>query len=143
MVGSTTQDVDLPAGGGMVKVKPKIGNVFGGYALILELGDRGRAFGATCVRVPAPEPGRERLPTYAMDLGWPLEMSPKVFNVFKRLGVKGARAEGGYNTIADAHVDWAMENDLTLMLTVGCGGTPPSSSSPPDGGGRGCGPTAR
>ena len=119
-----TLDVDLPAGGGMVKVKPKIGSVFGGYALILELGDRGRAFGATCVRVPAPEPGRERLPTYAMDLGWPFEMSPKVFNVFKRLGVKGARVEGGYNTIADAHVDWAMENDLTLMLTVGCGGTP-------------------
>ncbi len=122
--GSTTQDVDLPAGGGMVKVEPKIGNVFGGYALVLELGDRGRAFGATCVRAVAPEPGRERLPTYAMDLGWPFEMSPKVFNVFKRLGVKGARVEGGYNTIADAHVDWAMENDLTLMLTVGCGGTP-------------------
>ena len=60
-----------------------------------------------------------------MDLGWPHELSPQVFNVFKRLGVKGARVEGGYNTIADAHVDWAMENDLTLMLTVGCGNTPP------------------
>ncbi len=130
---SITQAVDLPAGGGMVQVKPKIGGVFGGYALILELGKRGRAFGATCVRVPAPEPGRERLPTYAMDLGWPHEMSRKVFNVFKRLGVKGARTEGGYNTIADAHVDWAMENDLTLMLTVGCGGTPQSQQP----GGRG------
>ena len=122
--GSTTVEVDLPAEGGSVTVSPAIGDLFGGYAVILELGDRGRAFGCTCVRVPAPEPGRERLPTYAMDLGWPHEMSPQVFNVFKRLGVKGARAEGGYHTIADAHIDWAMANDLTLMLTVGCGNTP-------------------
>ena len=122
--GSSAQEVDLPAEGGSLEVSPKIGEAFGGYAIILDLGERGRAFGCTCVRVPTAEPGRERLPTYAMDLGWPHEMSPQVFNVFKRLGVKGARAEGGYNTIADAHIDWAMENDLTLMLTVGCGNTP-------------------
>ena len=122
---STCQvDVTLPAEGGMVELTPTIGETFGGYAVILDLGDRGRAFGCACVRVPRAEPGRERLPTYAMDLGWPHEMSPQVFNAFKRLGVKGARTEGGYNTIADAHVDWAMENDLTLMLTVGCGNTP-------------------
>ena len=121
---SSTVEVDLPAGGGSFEVKPKIGNLFGGYALVLELGDRGRAFGCSCVRVPASEPGREWQPTYALDLGWPHEMSPAVFNVFKRLGVKGARTEGGYNTLRDAHVDWAMENDVTLMLTVGCGGTP-------------------
>ncbi len=122
--GSSAQEVDLPAEGGSLEVSPKIGEAFGGYAIILDLGERGRAFGCTCVRVPTAEPGCERLPTYAMDLGWPHEMSPQVFNVFKRLGVKGARAEGGYNTIADAHIDWAMENDLTLMLTVGCGNTP-------------------
>ncbi len=121
---SSTMAVDMPAEGGFVTVKPKIGDTFGGYALIFDLGERGRAFAATCVRVPAPEPGRVWLPTYAMDLGWPHEMSPVVFNVFKRLGVKGARTEGGYNTIRDAHVDWAMTNDLTLLLTVGCGGTP-------------------
>jgi len=120
----TTVNVDLPAEGSVVTVQPKIGDAFGGYALIFDLGERGRAFAGTCVRVPAPEPGRVWLPTYAMDLGWPHEMSPVVFNVFKRLGVKGARTEGGYNTIRDAHVDWAMANDLTLMLTVGCGGTP-------------------
>ena len=128
MSGSRRLEVDLPAEGGSFTVSPKIGEAFGGYAVILELGERGRAFGCTCVRVPPPEPGRERLPTYAMDLGWPHEMSRQVFNVFKRLGVKGARAEGGYNTIADAHIDWAMENDLTLMLTVGCGNTRASSS---------------
>ncbi len=121
---SSSVEVELPAEGGSFTLSPKIGDVFGGYAVILDLGDRGRAFGCTCVRVPAPEPGRERLPTYAMDLGWPFEMSAQVFNVFKRLGVKGARVEGGYNTIADAHIDWAMQNDLTLMLTVGCGNTP-------------------
>ena len=123
-IGSSTVEVDLPPSGGFVTVQPEIGDTFGGYAIIFDLGERGRAFACTCVRVPAPEPGREWLPTYAMDLGWPHEMSPAVFNVFKRLGVKGARTEGGYNTIADAHVDWAMENDLTLMLTVGCGNTP-------------------
>ncbi len=82
---SSTVDVDLPAEGGFVTVTPRIGDAFGGYALILDLGERGRAFGATCVRVAAPEPGRVWLPTYAMDLGWPHEMSPVVFNVFKRL----------------------------------------------------------
>lgn len=121
---SSTLDVDLPTTGGMVVVKPKIGEVFGGYALVFDLGERGRAFAATCVRVPRPEPGRVWQPTYAMDLGWPQDMSPAVFNVFKRLGVKGARTEGGYGTIADAHVDWAMSNNITLMLTVGCGNTP-------------------
>ena len=121
---SSTVEVALPAEGALVTVKPRIGDLFGGYALILELGERGRAFAATCVRVPTPEPGRVWLPTYVMDLGWPHELSPVVFNVFKRLGVKGARTEGGYNTIRDAHVDWAMANDLTLLLTVGAGGTP-------------------
>ncbi len=123
-VSSAGVDLDLPAEGGIFQVTPRIGEEFGGYAVILDMGERGRTFGCTCVRVPKAEPGRERLPTYAMDLGWPHEMSPQVFNVFKRLGIKGARVEGGYNTIADAHVDWAMENDLTLMLTVGCGNTP-------------------
>lgn len=120
---SVTLDADLPAEGVFVTVKPRIGDAFGGYALVFDLGERGRAFAATCVRVAAPEPWRIWLPTYAMDLGSPHEMTPVVFNVFKRLGVKGARTEGGYSSIRDAHVDWAMANDLTLMLTVGCGGT--------------------
>ena len=120
----TTLEVDLPATGGMVTVKPRIGDAFGGYALVFELGGRGRVFAGTCVRVPKPETGREQFPTYAMDLGWPDEMSPATFNVFQRLGVKGARTEGGYNTIGEAHVDWAWSNNITLMLTVGCGNTP-------------------
>ena len=118
-------DVDLPAkGAGVVHVKPAIPATFGAYGLVLDLGSRGRAFAATCVRVPAADPGRVQFPTYALDLPWPHEMSIEVFRLFKRLGVKGARTEGGYGTIRDSHIDWALENDLTLMLTVGCGGTP-------------------
>ena len=122
--GQTTVEVDLPAAGGFVTVKPRIGDKFGGYALILDLGERGRAFGAACVRVPKAEPGRERLPTYALDLPWPFERTPFVYQVFKRLGVKGARVEGGYNSIGEAHVDWAMQNDIALMLCVGAANTP-------------------
>jgi len=56
-------------------------------------------------------------------------MSPVVFNVFKRLDVRGARTEGGYNTIRDAHVDWAMaeavlearkEADVKVLIGGAC-----------------------
>jgi len=123
-VNTQTITVDLPVKGAMVKVAPKIGSAYGGYGVVLEIPGKGRIFGCTCVRVLRPEPGRVYEPTYALDLPWPHEMSPKVYNVFKRLGVKGARVEGGYGTIKDAHIDWALENDITLMLTVGCGNTP-------------------
>ena len=122
---SAAVEVDVSAkGAGTVRVSPKIPATFGGYGLVLELPGRGKAFAATCIRVPAADPGRVQFPTYALDLPWPHQMSPEVFRLFRRLGVKGARVEGGYGTIKDAHVDWAMENDLTLLLTVGCGGTP-------------------
>lgn len=117
--------VNAPAkGAATLEVTPQIPETFGGYGLVLDLGDRGRAFAATCVRVPAADPGREWLPTYALDLPWPHEMSEEVYRFFKRVGVKGARTEGGYNTAEHLHIDWAMANDITLLLTVGCGGTP-------------------
>jgi hypothetical protein len=121
---TTSVNVDLPAEGGFVKVKPRIGDKLGGYALVLDLGEKGRAFGAACVRVARAEPGRERLPTYALDLPWPHERTPFVYQTFKRLGIKGARVEGGYGSIGEAHVDWAMENDIALMLCVGAANTP-------------------
>jgi len=123
-ISQTTVDVDLPAKGGFVTVKPQIGDKFGGYAIIFDLGERGRAFAASCVRVPKAEPGKERLPSYALDLPWPHERTPFVYQLFKRLGVKGARVEGGYGSIGDAHIPWAMENDITLMLCVGAANTP-------------------
>lgn len=122
--GAVDTAVDLPLQGGFVTITPPIGDAFGGYAIILEIPGKGRYFGCTCCRTVAAEPGRVFMPTYALDLGWPFEMSPQVFNAFKKLGIKGARVEGGYNTIADAHPDWAMQNDITLMLCFGCGNTP-------------------
>ena len=122
-----TVAVDLPAkGAAVIRATPAIPATFGAYGLVLDLRRRGKAFAATCVRVPAADPGRVQFPTYALDLPWPFEMSKEVFRLFRRLGVKGARTEGGYGTIDQCHVDWAMENDVTLMLTVGCGGTPGS-----------------
>ncbi len=59
-----------------------------------------------------------------MDLGWPDEISPIVFNSFKKMGIKGARVEGGYGSIADAHPDWALANNVTLMLCLGAANTP-------------------
>ncbi|MHB1035152.1 MAG: hypothetical protein ACYC0Y_10950 [Pirellulales bacterium] len=89
-------ELDVPAkGAGVFRVTPRIPATFGAYGLVLDLGDRGKAFAATCVRVPAADPGRVQFPTYALDLPWPHEMSPEVFRLFKRLGVKGGRTEGG------------------------------------------------
>lgn len=123
--GSAAVALDVPARGeATFQVSPKIPETFGGYALVLDLGARGRLFAASLVRVPKAAPGRVWQPTYALDLPWPFEMSEEVFRLFKRLGVKGARVEGGYNTIQDAHIPWAMANDVTLMLTVGAGNTP-------------------
>jgi len=124
-VETVTTDVNVPARGARtIQVQPRIPETFGAYGLTLDLGNRGKAFVATCVRVPQADPGRVQFPTYALDLPWPHEMSVEVYRLFKRLGIKGARTEGGYGSIEHAHVDWAMENDLTLMLTVGCAATP-------------------
>jgi hypothetical protein len=118
-------DVNVPAQeSGEILVKPGIPETFGAYGLVLDLGSRGKTFAATCVRVPRADPGRVQFSTYALDLPWPHEMSVEVYRLFKRLGVKGARTEGGYGSIENAHLDWAIENDLTLMLTVGCAATP-------------------
>ena len=67
---SSKGDVDLASEGGFVTDMPKMGGIFGGYALIFDLGERGRAFGATLVRVPA----REWMPTYADQIGEALEL---------------------------------------------------------------------
>jgi LacI family transcriptional regulator len=80
-----------PKGTAEVTVTPPIPERFGGYALVADLGTAGRAFAATLVRVPPPEPGRVQYPTYALDLPWPNEMSEAVATLFDRLGVRGCR----------------------------------------------------
>ncbi|MBN1422548.1 MAG: hypothetical protein JXP34_27470 [Planctomycetes bacterium] len=128
--------VDIPAkGDGTVTVATRIPETFGAYGLVVDLGERGRAFAATLVRVPAPDPGREWLPTYALDLPWPHEMSREVLALFKRLGVKAARMEAGYCPTdapdlarrmarLDPFLGWALENDVTVMLTLGASSAP-------------------
>lgn len=123
-INSSSADVELEAKGGFVTIQPKIPERFGGYAILLDIPGKGRFFGATLCRTVAGEPGRVYMPSFSMDLGWPNEMSPAVFNAFKKMGIKAARVEGGYGMIADAHPDWALENDVTLMLTIGCAKTP-------------------
>ncbi len=133
-VGSVPFTVDLSSdGSGEVAVTPPIPKTFGGYAFIADLGPLGRAFCATLVRVPKPDPGRVRFPTYALDLPWPFEMSEAVTTLFERLGVKGCRTGAGYSptTAPDfeergkelsQYLDWARKHWITVMLTVGEGG---------------------
>ncbi len=108
---------------------PPIGKQYGGYALVLELPDRGNTFMGTCVRVPKAQGGREWLPTYALDLS---NASPQLLQLFKKLGVKAARMEFGYVPTDAKDFDarmqrlagplkWAMDNDVSVMLTLGAG----------------------
>ncbi len=134
--GSTPLSFNVPANGSAeVEVSPPIPPLFGGYALVADLGDAGRAFCATLVRVPRADPGRVQFPTYALDLPWPHEMSEAVAALFERLGVKGCRLGAGYypTTAPDfaarhrqfiEHLGWAWKHNITAMLTVGEGGAP-------------------
>ena len=124
-ISSSTVEVDLPADGGMVTVSPRIGDAFGGYArhpgsgrartrLWMRL--RARACPGTGPRAACP-------PTRWTWVGR-MRCRRQVFNVFKRLGVKGARTEGGYNTIGTRILTGPWRMTSRLMLTVGCGNTP-------------------
>jgi hypothetical protein len=124
-----------PRGAAEVTLTPPIPDRFGGYGLVANLGVKGRAFAATLVRVPKPEPGRVQFPTYALDLPWPGETSEAVTTLFERLGVKGCRMGAGYypTTAADfeehnrdfvQHLGWAQKHNITVMLTVGEDGAP-------------------
>ena len=126
-------DLNVPAKKAIeFTVKPKIGDVFGGYALIVDLGAHGEAFAATCVRVPRANAARDRLPTYALDLG---RSTYQVFPVFKKLGVKACRIEASFTPLGAKDYDrrmqnlklalkGAMENDVAVMLTFDQGWAP-------------------
>ncbi|MDX1932287.1 MAG: PA14 domain-containing protein [Capsulimonadales bacterium] len=128
--------VTLPANGeATVTVRPPIPARFGGYALVADLGAAGRAFAATLVRTPKADPGRVQYPTYALDLGWPHEVTEASATFFERVGIKGCRFGAGYHpTTANdfdtryrefaQHLEWAWKHHITVMLTVGEGGAP-------------------
>ena len=114
-------------------VTPPIIERFGGYALVADLGDKGRAWAGTVVRVVKPDAGRVQFPTFAMDMGWPFEMSEATTTLFERLGVKGCRFGAGYYPTTAKDFDernadfvrdlkWAQKHNITVMLTVGEGG---------------------
>ena len=83
--------VDLaPHATGEIRVEPKIPETFGGYVLVAELAGHGHAFAASVVRAIEPDEGAVQFPSYALDLNG---TSEEVACFFKRVGVKGARAE--------------------------------------------------
>lgn len=128
--------VNIPAKGAMnVTVTPTIPAPFGGYALIIDLGAHGRAFGAAVARTVAATPGKVQLPTFALDMPWPFEMSDKVTMTFKRLGVKACRMGASYTPTTSSNFEhdlaeltqflkWSQENDISVMLTIGAGSAP-------------------
>lgn len=130
---STPIDLDLPATGSQdIVIQPQIPERFGGYALITDLEDHGRAFAATVVRTVQPDGGRTQFPTYALDMTWDEFMNEGIFVLFQKLGIKGARMGGPYEPKSepdyeqrmsrlDRYMTWAQKHDVTVMLTLGDG----------------------
>lgn len=127
-VGAVPIEVDMAARGWQdVVVRPPLPERFGAYALVVELDGLGRQFGAACVRVPEPEPGRVQYPSYALDLQYGTQ---EMAAMFRRLGIKGCRIELGYTptTSRDFYQRFAdlagmmrvlKDGDITVMITVG------------------------
>ena len=133
-LGSVPIEVDVPAGGYQnITIKPSIPEKFGGYALVTDLGDHGRALTIGCVRVPESDPGKYQFPTYALDAQ---DRGPEEMAMFSRLGIKGMRMEWGYvpTTSKDFYqkldqlAEWMAffrKNNVTVMLTMAAGGPQP------------------
>lgn len=136
VVGKVSVSVALPPRGTKrIEVRPVVPNTFGGYVLVFDFGDAGRAFGAALARVPQPDKGRVFIPTFALDMPWPHEMSEAVMATFYKLGIKGCRLGIGYVPTSwqgfteqleqfDEWLGWAKKYDITVMLTIGQGGAP-------------------
>lgn len=115
-----------------IEVMPKIPATYGGYLLVAELAGHGQTFAASVVRSLSPDGGAVQYPAYALDLEG---TSDEVARFFKRLGVKGARAE--INVFGPEDKDYAkkwdrivqlcktlQENEITLMVTTASGTLP-------------------
>lgn len=146
VTGSVPVEIEVPAKStATFKTTPQIPEKFGGYVCVFDFGAQNRAFGAALVRTPRAEAGKVFEPSYALDLPWPFEMSEAVTKTFGRLGVRGARMGVGYtpsdngnfqNSLneLEEHLKWAQDNNITVMLTIGCG--PINDKSQPLGRGR-------
>ena len=125
--------IDLPPKGSQdVVANPRIGELFGGYALIVRIEGHGSAFAASFVRAVKPDAGRVQYPTYALDTTWDEFMNEGVFKLFEKLGIKGMRMGGPYEPAAepgyrksmdrlDEYMGWAKKHNVTVMLTIGDG----------------------
>ncbi|MCF7669097.1 MAG: hypothetical protein K9N48_04895 [Verrucomicrobia bacterium] len=135
-VWSTPTPVAVGAGESVeLTVCPELPECFGGFVLVLDLGERGRIFGAPFAKVPRPEAGRVQFPAFALDMPWPHEISAQTYKLFQRLGIKGCRYGVGYfpTTSSDFEERWArlkeelelmQEHGITVMITIGEGGAP-------------------
>ncbi len=131
--GDTPIEVDLPASGVQdITVTPPVAERFGGYALIADVPEHGRAFAAALVRSMKPEAGRVQYPTYALDATRPQFMNEGVLVLFEKLGVKGMRLAASYAPKAapeyaeldqnlDKYMKWTKDHDVTVMLTLDSG----------------------
>ncbi|MEA3146107.1 MAG: hypothetical protein QOI53_1579, partial [Verrucomicrobiota bacterium] len=115
-----------------ITVNPTIPQTFGGYLLVAELTDHGQSFAASLVRTLAPDGGAVQFPAYALDLSG---TSEEVARFFKRIGVKGARAEINVFGVDDKEYDKKQErvtqlcktlqdNEITLLVTTASGSLP-------------------
>ncbi len=134
--GAVPVEVDMPAGGAAtVTVEPPIPETFGGYLLVADLGEHGRAFAAGIARTVPADPGRAQFPSGSMDLPRSDEANGQSIAAFQRLGIKAARMEIGYFPTTSKDYEKRMENwrtmlkemeanSITVMLTVGAGPAP-------------------
>jgi hypothetical protein len=118
-----------------ITIPLQVPEVFGGYAVIAEIHGRGRVLAAALVRVPRPDPGRQQFPAYALDMPGPEEITEEVFILFKRLGIKGCRLGVEYHPagtpaceqylkLLGQWMEWAAQNDVTVMFTIMGGSAP-------------------
>jgi len=136
VVGKTPISLHLiPRGTLRFKVSPEVPQKLGGYVLVFDFGQAGRIFGAALVRVVRPDPGKVFIPTFALDMPWPHEMSEAVMATFYKLGIKGCRLGIGYVPtdairfneqlkLFDDWMRWAYRYNITVMFTIGEGGAP-------------------
>jgi hypothetical protein len=135
--GAAPVNIDIPAKGtqDLTLASPVKTGPYGGLGLVFDFGKEGRLFGAAIARVMKPDEGRIRLPVLTLDMPWPFQMSDKVTQLFKKLGIKGCRMGASYTPTTSPNLEsdlaelgkflkWCQENDIAVMLTVGAGSAP-------------------
>jgi hypothetical protein len=123
--GSVPVALDIPAGGWQnVVLRPEVPERFGGYALVLDLGERGRDFICGLARGFRPTPERIQYPHQSLD-----SMEPEVL---ARLGIQAIRKGVGYThtghaqyaadmTRLDADLAELLAANVTTVLQFGGG----------------------